>query len=221
LFGSVGGVALLGSLVGLWLQSGLAVGALAVFSLCMGAWWYSVRLERALDEVRQQSLFSQRTVERMQLLLETVHRLLAAPNIDRRLRILGEAAARLVNAERATLFLIDEARGELWSRFALGEEQGEIRIPLGSGIAGSVALTGKLISIDDPYADPRFNQDVDRRTGFRTRNLLTLPMLDANGRCLGVFQVLNKRGGAFGPEDVEILSQLTRSASMLVRDEPA
>ena len=216
LLAGVGGMGLLGVVVGLWLQSALAVGALAVVSLCLGAWWYSVRLERALNEVRQQNLLYQPTVERMYVLLKTVHRLLAAPSLDQRLRILGEAAARLVSAERATIFLIDAAAGQLRSKLALGEDETEIRLPIGSGIAGSVALTGKVINLSDPYGDARFNPEVDRRTGFTTRNLLTVPMTDATGRRLGVFQVLNKRGGPFDSEDVEILSQLALSASILV-----
>jgi serine/threonine-protein kinase len=152
----------------------------------------------------------------MHLLLETVHRLLAAPNLDQRLRILGEAAARLVNAERATIFLIDKPRGELWSKLALGEDVSEIRLPIGSGIAGSVAQTGQVINLSDPYSDPRFNPEVDRRTGFTTHNLLTMPMTDAGGRRLGVFQILNKRGGPFGQEDVAILAELARSAALVV-----
>jgi putative methionine-R-sulfoxide reductase with GAF domain len=216
LFGGVGGLALVGLAVGLWFHSPLAVGGLAVASLCLGAWWYSVRLERALVDVRRQNLFSQRSVERMHLLLETVNHLLATPSLDQRLRILGEATARLVNAERATIFLIDEARGELWSKLALGEEQAEIRIPLGSGIAGSVAQTGKIVNLADPYKDPRFNPDVDRRTGFTTRNLLTMPMTDGGGRLVGVFQVLNKRGGPFAADDVEILAHLAQSAALVV-----
>ena len=217
--GGVGSVALVGAAVGLWLKSPLAVGAVAVISLCLGAWWYSARLERALGQVRRQNLMYQPNVARMYLLLETVHRLLAAPSIDQRLRILGEATARLVDAERATIFLIDEARGELWSKLALGQEELEIRVPLGTGIAGTVAQTGEHINLADPYADPRFNPDVDRRTGFITRNLLTVPMLDAAGRRLGVVQVLNKRERAFDAEDVEILAHLATSASVLVLPE--
>ncbi len=216
LFSGVGGLALVGAAVGLWLQSPLAIGALAVVSLCLGAWWYSARLERALLDVRRQNLFSLRSVERMHLLLETVHRLLAARDLDERLRILGDASARLVDAERATIFLIDKTRGELWSKLATGTEPGEIRIPMGSGIAGSVAQTGRTINLADPYSDPRFNPDVDRRTGYTTRNLLTVPMMAASGARLGVFQVLNKRGGPFGPEDVEILAQLARAAALVV-----
>jgi serine/threonine-protein kinase len=216
LLGGVGGLAVLGALVGLWFHSPLAVAGLATLSLCLGAWWYNARLERALYEVGQQNLFAQRSVERMHLLLDTVHRLLAAPDLDQRLRILGEAAAQLVNAERATIFLVDEERGELWSKLALGEDEREIRMPRGSGIAGSALEKGQVINLSDPYSDHRFNPDVDRRTGFTTRNLLTLPMTDTAGRRVGVFQVLNKRGGSFGSEDVEILAQLARAACQVV-----
>lgn len=216
LFGGVGGIATAGMLLGAWFSSPLAVAALAVASLCLGAWWYSARLERALADARQQNVLSQRGAQRMHLLLDTVQRLLAGPNIDARLRILSEAAARLVDAERATIFLIDEARGELWSKVALGEEEREIRVPIGAGIAGSVAQTGKAITLNDPYADPRFNQEIDRRTGFTTRNLLTVPMTNADGRRLGVFQVLNKRGGPFGVHDVETLGELAKAVAMVV-----
>src|SRR5205085_1892567 len=125
-------------------------------------------------------------------------------------------AARLVNAERATIYLIDDVRKEIWSKVALGEELSVIRMPLGSGIAGAVAQTGDIVNLSDPYSDPRFNAEIDRRTGFTTRNILTLPMSDASGRRLGVFQILNKRGGSFGSEDVEVLFHLAQSAALLV-----
>ncbi|MBI3408556.1 MAG: protein kinase [Planctomycetes bacterium] len=216
LFAGVGLMALAGLFFGLWFRNPIAFGGLAVANLCIGAWWYSARLKRALGEVRQQNLFSQRSVERLHLLLETVNRLLATPDQDQRLRVLGEATAHIVNAERATIYLIDEAKGEIWSRMALGEELSVIRLPIGSGIAGEVAKTGDIINLSDPYNDSRFNPEIDRRTGFTTRNMLTLPMNDPNGRRMGVFQILNKRGGPFGSEDVEVLFHLAQSASLLV-----
>ncbi len=125
------------------------------------------------------------------MLLNAIHKLLVAPELDHRLRILSEATARLVNAERATIYLIDRERAELWSKVILGEEHEVIRMPLGAGIAGSVAMNGHVINLSDPYADERFNPEVDRRTGFIMRNLLTIPMTDATGRRVGVLQVLN------------------------------
>jgi GAF domain-containing protein len=98
----------------------------------------------------------------------------------------------------------------------MGAEVGEIRLPLGVGIAGTVARTGETINLPDAQADPRFNPDVDRRTGYRTRNILTLPMISPQGRIVGVFQLLNKRGGPFTTEDVEVLGLLADSASVAV-----
>ena len=122
----------------------------------------------------------------------------------------------MLDAERATIFLMDKERKELWSKVAMGDGVGEIRVPVGQGIAGTVAAGGETILLAEPYADPRFNADVDRRTGYTTRNLLTLPMTAADGRILGVFQVLNKRGGRFVREDAEILAALAASAARAV-----
>src|SRR4051812_15440132 len=100
------------------------------------------------------------------------------------------------------------------SKVTLDEGVGEIRLPLGKGIAGSVAVTGEPINIADAYSDPRFERDVDRRTGHKTKNLLTAPITGQDGAVLGVFQVINKHDGPFGIEDVEMLSSLAASASI-------
>jgi len=103
----------------------------------------------------------------------------------------------LLDAERASLFLIDRERNELWLRFAQ-EEKGkpvDFRIAIGSGIAGSVAQTGQGVRIDDAYEDPRFHSGVDEETGFRTRGVLCLPIRDADGEVFAVAQLLNRRDG--------------------------
>ena len=143
-----------------------------------------------------------------------------SPHADREvlLRRIGEATARLAQAERATIFLVDRERGDLWSKVAMGEGMGEIRVPLGVGIAGIVAASGEWVIIDDAYADARFNPEVDRQTGYKTRNLLTLPMKGREGQTVGVLQVLNKRQGPFQPDDVEILTALAASAALAVQE---
>jgi putative methionine-R-sulfoxide reductase with GAF domain/predicted Ser/Thr protein kinase len=213
---AVAAVAVAGVIVGAWWHSPLVAGGLAVLGLLAGAGWYSARLRAALHEVRRQQALAERGVERLHLLLDTTQRLLAVTHPDELLRLLGETTTRLTNAERATIYLLDRERGELWSKVATGEQVGEIRVPLGTGIAGTVAATGEVINLDNPYADPRFNAEIDRRTGYTTRSLLTLPMTGADGKVVGVFQVLNKRSGAFGAEDVEILQSLAASAALAV-----
>jgi adenylate cyclase len=91
---------------------------------------------------------------------------------------------------------------------AEGIELREVRIPMGLGIAGHVATTGETVNIPDAYLDPRFNQEVDRRTGYRTRSILSMPMRDAASSIVGVLQVLNKRDGIFTSEDEELLAAI-------------
>jgi putative methionine-R-sulfoxide reductase with GAF domain len=212
----VGTVAVLGGLVGaLWYDT-LAVGSVAVLGLLLGAGWYSARLRAAVRQIERQQVEAERNVERLHLLLETTRRLMTGPPLDELLRLLGETTTRLANAERATIYLVDAERRQLWSKVAMGDGVGEIRVPLGTGIAGTVALSGETVNLADPYRDERFNPEIDRRTGFVTRNLLTLPMKARDGRVLGVFQVLNKRTGEFAAEDVELLSSLASSAALAV-----
>jgi serine/threonine-protein kinase len=199
----------------LWSHT-LVVAAVAGLSLLVGSWWYSAWLQTALREATQQQVRAERSVERLQLLLEMTKRLLQTTQLEEILRLLAETSARLANAELATIYLLDREHGELWSKVTLDQGVGEIRLPLGAGIAGTVAVTGEPIHIPDAYADPRFDRSTDRRTGRRTRNLLTVPMTAQDGSILGVFQVINKRDGTFGVEDIEILSALAASASISI-----
>lgn len=213
-----GGVALVGLVIGALWFSTLAVAAVAVLSLLLGAGWYASRLKSALNEIENQHLNAERNVERMHLLLETTNRLMCTRDLDDLLFLLSETTTRMANAERATIYLLDKDKAELWSKVAIGKDVGEIRVPLGTGIAGVVGLTGEVINLPDARRDPRFNPEVDRRTGYVTRNMLTLPMVARDGRIIGVFQVLNKRGGPFGADDAEILSSLATSAALAVEN---
>ena len=100
----------------------------------------------------------------------------------------------LLNAERSSLFLVEGDFLVLKVAENL-QELGEIRFPVGSGIAGTVAQTGETIRIVDAYADARFNREVDRQTGFRTRSILCLPVKNREGRVFAVAQLLNRRDG--------------------------
>lgn len=219
-----GTVATLGLLVGFWASNALVVSAVAVLGLLAGGSWHHARLQSALRELAQQQLSAERHAERLHLLGEMTRRLMTITDVDKLLFLLGETACRVANAELATIYLIDRERGELWSKVTIDSTVGEIRVPLGVGIAGTVAVTGETIHIPDAYADPRFNPEIDKRSGYRTRNLLTFPMTGQDGRILGVFQVLNKRGGAFEVVDEEVLASLAASAAVAVehaRRQPA
>jgi serine/threonine-protein kinase len=211
-------VAVIGAIVGALWGNPLALAGLAMGVLLLGAWWYNARLQAALRELAHAHAQSERHVERLHLVLELTQRLVSATDLDTLLALLAETTTRLANAERATIYLVDAERKELWSRVTVEGSVGEIRVPLGVGIAGTVAATGEIINIPDAYADPRFNPDIDRRSGYRTRSLLTFPLRVQGGRIVGVLQVLNKREGAFSPADVEALAVLAASAAVAVEN---
>lgn len=105
-------------------------------------------------------------------------------------------AGQLLDAERASLFLVDHSDRSLVMRVAEDlPKDGEVRIPIGSGIAGAVAASGDSIRVDDAYADARFSPEVDKRSGFRTRSILCLPIKNRDGQVFAVAQLLNRRDG--------------------------
>jgi len=159
-------------------------------------------------------------VHELERLLEVARHLGATVELDPLLLAIASAATGVLDCERATVFLHDRDAGELRSRLATGANQStieEIRIPVTRGIAGEVARTGVPVNIPDAYADPRFNADVDRATGFRTRSMLTIPLADHDGVTVGVLQLLNKRGGAFTPRDEELATFLAGQAGVALQ----
>jgi HD-GYP domain-containing protein (c-di-GMP phosphodiesterase class II) len=157
-----------------------------------------------------------RRLDKLQSILEVAKAMTAERQLDRLLGLVVDAAAKVAEADRCTIFIADRERGELWSKVAHGSK--EIRIPLGAGIAGAVAATGQAIRIDDAYADPRFNQSVDRSSGYHTRTILAVPMKNTKGEVVGVLQALNRRDGAFTAEDEELLGALAGPAASAVEN---
>ena len=130
---------------------------------------------------------------------------------DAFLRGLVELCAQATDAERCTVYFVDHDRKELWSRIA-ARTAIEIRLPLGTGIAGQAALTGETINVPDAYADPRFDRNVDLRSGYRTLNMLVVPVWEDSSRnVIGVLQVLNKRSGPFERRDQMLLERIAES----------
>ncbi len=132
-----------------------------------------------------------------------VSRIASERDIDRLLLLLADLGRDIVGADRCTVWLINPKTGDIWSKVSHGLDR--ITIPKGHGIAGSVAADGKPLIINDPYSDDRFDKDVDKRTGYRTRSILALPIADADGRTIGVYQAINKKTGAFTTGDQDHL----------------
>jgi energy-coupling factor transporter ATP-binding protein EcfA2 len=161
-----------------------------------------------LEEITSES---QRFLEATSLASNTAFRSM----LEQGLFAFTSKLGQLLNAERSSLFLV-EGDFLVLKVAEHVEEMGEIRFPVGSGIAGTVAQTGESIRIDDAYADPRFNQDVDRQTGFRTRSLLTLPVKNREGKVFAVAQLLNRRDGQpFTGEDEARFASFIQSIGVI------
>ena len=155
-----------------------------------------------------------RRIRKLTSILDVARAIAAERDLDRLLDLVLTEVASIVEADRCTVFIVDRREGQIWSKIAHGVAD-EIRLPLGVGIAGHVARSGEIINLADAYADPRFNLDVDRRTGYRTGSLLCVPMKNVHGDVVGVLQTLNKIGEgpggaalAFDEEDERLLTVL-------------
>lgn len=132
-------------------------------------------------------------------------------------KVMSEAT-RMLNAERSTLFLNDEKKGELFSKVGMGLDAIVIRFPNHMGIAGAVFQSGETINIPHAYADLRFNPSFDKKTGYFTRSILCVPVINKSGKTIGVTQVLNKRGGSFTQQDESRLKAFTAQVSIALEN---
>lgn len=151
-------------------------------------------------------------------LLEVTSAIASELQLETLLNKVISATTEMLDADRSTLFMHDDKTDELWSRIAEGLNTKEIRFPASAGIAGACFSAGEVINIPDAYADARFNQEVDKKTGYRTNNILCMPVINKNGKKLAVIQVLNKKGGPFGPMDEKRLGAFCAQAAIALEN---
>ena len=187
--------------------------------------------ERTLHGLLRAAPQSRRSQEKVRALIEVIKSMYSNLGINSLMFTITQRAPALVDAERCTFFLANHKSKELWAM----QGDVDIRIPIDKGIAGAVATSGKMITIKDAYEDERFNQAFDKKSGFRTRQILCMPLLgsargasaaagaaaagSASGpQVVGVIQLINKSGtlAAFSDEDIEIVNTfLTLAAPIL------
>ncbi|HEX4455230.1 MAG TPA: GAF domain-containing protein [Kofleriaceae bacterium] len=174
----------------------------------------------AVPEELQSLEVALRREQRKLALVQDVSRALSSVgDLDQLLALIMEKVTELMDADRATLFLIDEVDGTLSSKVVQGGDLVEIRLASGEGVAGWVAQTRELVNIPDAYADQRFQPAFDLRSGYRTTTILSVPMTGANGALVGVLQVLNKKSdGAFSRADEELLGALAGPAAIAIEN---
>ena len=166
----------------------------------------------------QNNEFFQKKREQEMEFVSIVSDVTAEIDLSSLLKRVMEEATKMLNADRATLFLNDEKTQELFSRVAMGEGVGEIRLPNSAGIAGSVFTSGKTMNIPYAYADLRFNPAFDKQTGYFTRSILCVPIVNKIGKVIGCTQVLNKKGGKFTDEDESRLKAFTQQVAIALEN---
>jgi Nif-specific regulatory protein len=131
------------------------------------------------------------------------------------LDVIAREATKLLDCDRASIFLLDRQRNELWSKVALGSEE-ILRFDASLGIVGRAVMTGETVNVRDAYSDPRFYTAIDGQTGYRTRNVLAVPLRNQDGDVVGAFEVLNKRVGVFtGPDEEALLALASYAGSAI------
>jgi len=186
---------------------------------------HDLHLLQAMISQGTLALQSAQFIERMKLrhkqemeFIDVVSEVTADIKLSSLLQRVMSEATRMLNAERSTLFLNDEKANELWSEVGQGLESMQIRLPNHIGIAGAVFTSGRSINIPYAYADLRFNPAFDKKTGFFTRSILCVPIVNKEGKTIGVTQVLNRRGGPFTSDDESRLRAFTAQISIALEN---
>ena len=160
---------------------------------------------------------SRSILEKYTVLLDLSLRMNSERNFDQLLKLIADEAKKHVDAERATIFILDKHRGELWAKVALGVSD-TILFDARLGLAGAVLIAGKSLVVEDAYKSPLFYPSIDSLTGFQTRNILSVPLRTAKQEIVGVFQVLNKRDGKFTTEDEHFVQALANQAAIALEN---
>src|SRR5579864_5160643 len=149
---------------------------------------------------------SRQQQEALLRLLDVTCDLAGHHTLDQILQTVTTGACESLGCERASLYLYDPDRNEVYTRVATELEIEEIRSSIERGVTGWVARHREVANISDPSADPRWNSGFDKRTGFHTRTILAAPIVSPHDdRLLGVLQLLNKFDGPFGPFDEQLI----------------
>lgn len=173
-----------------------------------------------LQKIRSQNQDYKNLVDvtlRLKKLINSTHKIAAHTVVSDMLDTLVDEVCDNLRCDRASVFVLDELNGELWTKAAKGTS-GTIRLPSDKGIVGYVATSGKPVNIEDAYKDSRFNKTVDIHMNYRTKTILAIPMRDSGGKIIGVCEAINKLEGTFTPDDEGLFEMLATNAGAVLRN---
>ena len=181
----------------------------------------SLAVGRTLSFCLDVSEFQARSTRRIERLCSTLQIATSIAGVRESqplLELIAQEATRLLECDRASIFLWDREHQEIVACPALGVEGGVLRLPDNQGLVGEVIQHGASARVDDAYEDPRFSHSADEASGYVTKNLLCWPMRDDTDVLIGAFEVINKNEGAFTPDDEECLTLLASQAAIAIRN---
>lgn len=200
------------------------VGVLALYNAAevpedLLLWW---RLYAEMSGAKLNNVFTahekDKRINQLSLLFEATRLLNSTLDLAELLELILKIARTEVKADRGTVFLVDAKHGELWSIAASGLDHQELRLPLGQGVPGRVAVTGEFVNTDDAYALNFFDPSFDERLNYKTKSLLSLPIRHHSGEVVGVLQLVNAQSGQFTKQDVEFLARLSGHMAMALEN---
>jgi Nif-specific regulatory protein len=153
--------------------------------------------------------------EKLSAILAICQKMNSERDLGALLDLIAREATSLLGCDRASIFLLDREKHELWSKVALGSDQ-ILRLNASAGIVGHAVETGAPVNVSDAYGDPRFYDAIDDRSGYRTQNVLAVPLRNQRGEVIGAFEALNKRAGPFHGRDEESLMALASHAGIAI-----
>jgi len=171
-----------------------------------------------MSELEKHALLAKTEVRKLEQLIEATKIVNSTLELEKLLKIILDTALHIVDGDRGTLYVVDVQKGELWSKLFVGSERVTIKLPIGKGIAGYVAATGDTINLEDAYLDARFNPNVDKKTGYRTKTVLCMPLKNKDGVIVGVLQLLNKHRGLFTRDDENFIRALSIHAAIAIEN---
>ncbi len=174
--------------------------------------------EKNRDASLKEVKILKRQLQQHKMLLELDRVIVSEMDMHVLFKVIMDQTRRFMGAEKCSVFIFDPEKNELWSRVSTDLKSNEIRFPAHTGIAGWVFQNRKPLIINDAYSDSRFYPEVDRKTHFKTRNILCLPLINRHGDCIGTLQVINKTSGDFTPDDEELLLSASHTITIALEN---
>jgi HD superfamily phosphodiesterase len=155
--------------------------------------------------------------EKIELFFEFAFELGSKRNIDDVLSVVADSAKKILDCDRASIFVYNKETSKLWTKVAHGLEE-KIEVDQNIGIVGWVFSNRKPLIVNSPYSDPRFNPETDKKTGYRTKSIIAVPLITYSGNAVGVLEGINKNGEGFTDDDLEFAQVLAVQAANAIEN---